>query len=234
MRRLLNNGSLTWTPTDDRQLRRLFSDLPAKDISRELRRTTTAVYRRARILRLKKSEQYTVARKAEDRARIREIGKRYRFPKGSVPKNKGTRRPGWSVGRMRETQFKKGGRSANYRLIGSLMTDVDGYVHIKVRDGIGGTGNPQVWPFLHRLNWEKANGPIPKGYVLRFKNGDKQDCDVSNLELVTQRENCLRNSIHNLPPELKEVIRLKGAIRRTITWRSHGQEQAVGPAQPSL
>lgn len=48
------------------------------------------------------------------------------------PFNKGLRRPGWHVGRMRETQFRKGERSGiaakNWRPIGTIRTDPDGYL----------------------------------------------------------------------------------------------------------
>jgi hypothetical protein len=44
---------------------------------------------------------------------------------------------------------------------------------------------------------------------------------------------CRRNSMHNLPAELVEVIRLKGSIRRKLR-RHNAQEQTVGPEGSSL
>jgi len=38
--------------------------------------------------------------------------------------------------------------------------------------------------FAHVWIWEQAHGPIPKGYCLHHKNGDKQDNRLENLELV--------------------------------------------------
>ncbi len=38
----------------------------------------------------------------------------------------------------------------------------------------------------HRWLWEQANGPIPAGYVVHHKNGDR--FDNRNLELLTHSE----------------------------------------------
>jgi hypothetical protein len=50
------------------------------------------------------------------------------------------------------------------------------------------------WAYLHIYNYEKIHGPVPKGMVLRSKNGDSLNCDPGNWELITQHENLLRNS----------------------------------------
>ncbi|OWK23941.1 hypothetical protein AJ87_26355 [Rhizobium yanglingense] len=38
----------------------------------------------------------------------------------------------------------------------------------------------------HRWLWEKANGPIPEGHVLKCLDGDKTNCDPSNWELISR------------------------------------------------
>jgi hypothetical protein len=37
----------------------------------------------------------------------------------------------------------------------------------------------------HILVYEAAYGPVPKGYVVHHKNGDKQDNRLENLEAMT-------------------------------------------------
>ncbi|HRH59169.1 MAG TPA: HNH endonuclease signature motif containing protein [Chitinophagaceae bacterium] len=51
------------------------------------------------------------------------------------------------------------------------------------------------WVHLHRYNWEKENGPVPKGFILRFKDGDTLNPDVSNLQLITKAQHLFLNSI---------------------------------------
>jgi hypothetical protein len=41
---------------------------------------------------------------------------------------------------------------------------------------------------LHRLIWEIHNGPIPHGYQIHHRNGNKQDNRLSNLQCVSRRE----------------------------------------------
>lgn len=40
----------------------------------------------------------------------------------------------------------------------------------------------------HRWVWEQANGPIPAGYLVHHRNGDKLDNRLENLELLTHAE----------------------------------------------
>ena len=42
--------------------------------------------------------------------------------------------------------------------------------------------------YLHREVWEKANGKIPKGYVIHHKNNLSFENNIENLEMMTQSE----------------------------------------------
>lgn len=41
---------------------------------------------------------------------------------------------------------------------------------------------------LARVIWEKANGPIPPRHVIVFKNGDRMDLRVENLEMISNSD----------------------------------------------
>lgn len=40
----------------------------------------------------------------------------------------------------------------------------------------------------HKLVWERANGPVPPGYVVHHKNHVKRDNRLENLQLMTHEE----------------------------------------------
>jgi hypothetical protein len=201
-------------------------------VAAALGRSVASVYQRAFALGLHKSAAY-LASPAACRTNGRQgIGSR--FEKGSVPFNKGLRRPGWGPGRMKETQFKAGERrgaaARNWRPVGTIATDAEGYQRIKVREARKGEaygfGNVRVWPLMQRHVWAEAHGPIPTGYTVCFRDGDKTNCALGNLELVSRSDLMKRNSVHNLPKPLAETIQLIGALNRQIRKRTaHASEE---------
>lgn len=50
------------------------------------------------------------------------------------------------------------------------------------------------WEYLHIYNYEAINRLVPKGMVLRSKDGDSLNCDPGNWEVISQHENLLRNT----------------------------------------
>lgn len=50
---------------------------------------------------------------------------------------------------------------------------------------------------LHRDVWECYNGPIPVGWDIHHKDENKENCDISNLELLPKSEHARLYSPHN-------------------------------------
>ena len=80
---------------------------------------------------------------------------------------------------FKATQYTKGHRSKNSVPVGTI-TWRDGYLLIKYQDF---HGVKNFMP-LHRFIWQQANGPIPKGYKIYFKDGDRSNCKLENLDIV--------------------------------------------------
>jgi len=214
-----------FTKAEDQLLRERFADSTARQIGQQLQRSICSVRNRFHKLGLR----LTNAQRRERAKLGGSIGAQHpsaiahRIPKGNRPLNKGLRRPGYSIGRgrMRETQFKKGQRSKNWLPVGSIKT-VDGYLYLKISDAPEPPdkkgGSSPNWISLQHKVWEDADNPPVnrRTHVLIFRDGDRKNCALENLELITRAENCRRNSIHRLPPKLKKVIVLKGAIKRRI------------------
>lgn len=232
---LVFNDKHRWTPAEDAVLRARYADEAAADIARDLGLNVGRVHQRACRLGLHKTAAFyeSERRKQSVRARTNPGMRASQFRKGVVPANKGLRRPGWSAGRMRETQFKKGRpatEARNYVPIGTEKYDAKRKVTMrKVTD------DPAVFPVMrwrpvHVLVWEAAHGPVPEGHIVVFKKGLKTlvsaDITVDRLDLVTLAENMRRNSYHNnYPKEVVQLIQLKGALNRKINRRQRDDEK---------
>jgi hypothetical protein len=204
------NGT-PWTREQLELLRKLYPDTPTRDVAKACGHSLTSCYGYASQLGLSKSAAF-LASPASGRLEHHVYrGEKTRFPKGHVPANSIGR------GRMRETQFKKGARTQTWVPIGTEVERKDGYIWVKVSDGVRPAR--RNWKSKHQAIYEDAHGPIAPAHMVCFKDGDNQNFDLVNLELVSQRERARRNSVHNLPRELVQVIQLRGAVRRQINKR---------------
>jgi hypothetical protein len=167
--------------------------------------TMSQVYNKATKLELKKTPEYL----AINGGRIKESNINTQFRKGQKAWNKGMK--GLHIGGV-ETQFKKGHKPPNWKPIG-YRSIRDGYLVEKTDKG---------FQFVHILLWKQHHGEIPAGMFVVFKDRNKQNICIENLEVIDRVEHIRRNHIQNLPPELKEVIHIKKQITRKIN--SYGKK----------
>lgn len=111
-------------------------------------------------------------------------GRTGQFQKGQEPHNKGKK--GTCADGCEKTWFKKGHIPQNYRPVGSERVNKDGYVEVKVED-------PNKWKLKHRVVWEAANGKIPKGCIIIFRDNDKTNINIDNLLLINRGTHAVLN-----------------------------------------
>lgn len=200
-------GTTSFTQAEDDFIRKHYLILPVKTIGDKIGRSGVGVSGRLKAMNLVIPREIIEQRKLDSRIKP-----------GSTPANKGKKMSPEVYEKAKETFFKKGHVPANVKYDGHERIDTkDGYVHIRVSKG--------KYVLKHRLVWENAHGKIPEGMVIAFKNGDKTDIILDNLECISMGENMLRNTIHNYPEDLKEVIYLKTSLKRQIKKkeRQNGQ-----------
>lgn len=231
----INRSRKVWNAEEDAVLVEFFPHVSTRIVAEAFECSESSVHQRAHRLGLRKTEKYLASPAACRLRRGDNIGKCYRFPKGHVPANKGLKRPGWSAGRMRETQFKKGHLGGNaaklVKPIGSERISKDGYLERKINNDLPFQAR---WRAVHLIIWEKHNGPLPRGYAVTFKDGDKTNICIENLARIHRAELMQRNTVHNLPPELKQVIQLNGQLKRRIRERQEHEEQNGGSSRSSV
>lgn len=193
---------MKWTPEEDATLRTLYetTEASARQIAEVMDRTKAAIKGRANILGLRKpAEQHNKGR----------------FEKGHATWNKGVRFV--AGGRSAETRFKPGSRPHTWHPVGHERVTKDGYIQRKMTD-TGTTRHDYIG--LHILLWREHHGEVPQGHVVVFRNGDKTAIRIDNLECITRQELMRRNSYHtNYPPELRQLVQLRGAVTRQINKR---------------
>lgn len=195
-----------WTQIRTQILIDMYPNHSAPEIAEILETEIYVVYKKAQNLGLKKDAEYLKALNRRMGEQLQKGGYGTRFVKGQKSWNKGKKLP--SHPNSVKTQFKKGEKPFNFCKIGDLRKP-DRYWKIKIAD-------PNIWEFLHIYIWTKKHGEIKKGLCCVFKDNNPDNCRLENLELITRSELAVRNSIHNLPPEIVELKQTLGRLKRQI------------------
>lgn len=161
-----------------------------------------------------------------ERARLRSSdpnhgGRATRFQKGRTPFQKGKKIEEWmspeGIANSVKGRFKKGRPSQNIRPVGSERVNIDGYIEIKIAE-------PSKWRQKQRVVWEAEHGPVPDGYMVSFIDGNKQNCALSNLRLITKADNLRRVSLNNYPDEVRDVIHMRAVLKRHINTQKRKRD----------
>lgn len=166
-----------------------------------------------------------------------------RFRPKEEPWNKGIK--GYQAGgNAAATQFKPGNKPHTWAPVGTrVKQDSEGYWKVKMADSPGPGLSRLGWAFEHRLIWEAANGPQPKGTAIVFIDGNTDNLSLDNLACVTRAELARLNQLgwrHLRSPEARQAMiaearLLTQAHRRArelgLTW---GQRRRLIPQRAKI
>lgn len=196
----------------DEQISRLVKIYPTsltQDIADEFCVSIYCIRNLAFNMKLKKSKEWVVE---TARARSKHPnfgGQKTRFKKGIIPKNKGKKQHEYmsaeAIEKTIHTRFKDGHTPANHKPIGYERYSKDGYLERK-------TDEPSVFKAVHRIVWEQHHGKIKKGFNIQFKDGNKNNCDIDNLYIISRQEQLKEeNSMYaRYPKDMQLLIHAKG------------------------
>lgn len=203
-------GRTSFTKEEDEFIKNNYLKYPVKSLADKMNRSFTGIEGRLKAMSLKIPKELIKQRKKDSQ-----------YKKGNVPMNKGKKQTEYmskeAIEKTKATRFKKGDIPAN-------AFDEDGIITIRydhknrsnrkykwIRVSLG------EWEPLHKHNWEKENGPVPKGHCLWFIDGDSMNCEPENIELIIRAENAKRNTIHNYPAETKQNIQLLNKLKKELS-----------------
>lgn len=160
-----------WTEKEVEYLKEHYPTTSAAEIGKALYRSKDSIRNKACQLGLK-SEQ----RKGNNRGS---------FKKGNIPWNKGLK----NVTGFSSTRFKKGIVPHNTRKLHEVW----------VRNEKGGKckftkTERGVERLSHYVYRKYHNKEVPKGYIIRYKDGDPMNCDITNLMCISRAENVKLNA----------------------------------------
>lgn len=126
-----------------------------------------------------------------------------------------------AIERTKATRFKPGHTPTNHRPVGSERINIYGYIEVKVAE-------PNKWRLKHQLVWERHHGPRAPGDMVIFLDGDKTNCNIDNLAIVSKSVNARLNQGHlrSTTPEVTQAgIALGKLIARTHEVQRRADEK---------
>lgn len=197
-----------WTEKEDDILRQMYAETPMPKLKELLQRSQSAIQQRAIILGLRRSKEYLAEVGRKNAEHPNQVA--CRFKKGQTPFNKGLKeyqfRSKEASERCKATQFKAGQLPRNTQPVGYECTRSDGYVYIKVK------GERKMQP-KHRYVWKQHHGAVPDGMCVSFRDGDRTNCDITNLMLITESEKATRVTASLTPEQNRKRIERATATR---------------------
>ena len=200
-----------WTDKEVEVLREVYPDTSNRECARILNRSLRSIKNKAVHLDLYKDPAYL------------EGARPGQFHSGHESWNKGT---SWKAGgRSPETRFRAGEKPHTTVSVGTVTEHKDGYLKQKVRDDL--TPGRFNWKFVHVIEWEKHNGALPKGWIVRFADGNSRNFEPDNLVAVSRQLNAVINrwlAVQDMPEGGLHTLKIMAQIK--MKARERKQEAA--------
>jgi len=210
-------SGIKWTHEQEQYLKENFANTSTQVLADVLGFSYGRTANKAFALKLKKNIELL-----KEHGRVNGKKSPAKFKKGNVPANKGKKMPAETYAKCKATMFKKCNEPHNTKFDGALTLrkhNRDGeYVYIRVAKA--------KWKPLQTVIYEKNYGPIPEGMKVIFKDKNRFNFSIDNLECVTCAELMERNSIHRFPEELQKTIRLTAKLKKQIEKQLNNKENA--------
>ena len=134
-----------------------------------------------------------------------------------------TRQGIWSILNARKMTCPRRLKEVRVEHDGMIFTpDDDGYLRATHNTGT------LARKLLHRLIWEKAHGPIPPGHVMLFKDGDRTNVALDNLQCLPISQHSIITATGRNQHTIAREVRLMQEIERFILREAHRYAMAFG------
>jgi hypothetical protein len=90
---------------------------------------------------------------------------------------------------------------------------------------------PREWRYKQVVVWEAANGPVPKGCVVFFADGNKLNFDLGNLVLASRQEMAAMMAYKYYSPDAELTKQGLALARLTLLINTRKRERKGGKAK---
>ena len=151
---------------------------------------------------------------------VRGWKKNHRVPSGYDTKYR-PGEPSWITGkrfpgRTNSGCWTNGHIAANNLPVGTIRKH-GGYWYIKLEDG----KHNENWSPIHKVIWEKENGPVPEGHRLIFRDGNKDNVNLDNLVCISTQDAAVAVLKYGLTndPDINDAIFNVTKLKRKMKER---------------
>lgn len=192
--------STLFTPEEDQFIKDNYLELSSLKIAKELGRSKYGVLYRMKKLNLIVPEEVKKARISHGLTHGHGWNKGMKQEQFLSPE---------TIKKSLKTRYQKGSVPHNTKSDGDLSIRSDGYVYIRTSVG--------KWELFHRYLYRNYHQlEITTEDNIIFKDGNRRNFDISNLQIATDAEIMINNSIHNYPDELKSAIYALSSLNKKI------------------
>jgi hypothetical protein len=189
---------LRWKQAEITLLENLWPNVPTDKIAELLNRSSYSVWAKAKKMGLQRSPEFIEDQKKFFVSNLLKHGVKTRFSKGTQAHNKGKRQCEFmskeSIEKSKATRFKKRQKPHNTKPIGYERITRDGYTEVKTQN-LSGAGQFKNFKLKHRLVYEMHYGKLPEGFVVKFRDGNKQNFAIENLYAISIADNLIENAL---------------------------------------
>ncbi len=178
------------------------------------------IYKLAYKYGIKKSDQFL---KSESSGRIQKgksLSPKTQFKKGCPGATKGLRIEAIIKNKEKlrnwrdKCLWKKGHKPVNTAKDGEIRWRKNvGYYFIRISEN--------HWEFLHRHIWQEKKGEIPEGFNVVFKDGNRRNCKLSNLECISNADLVEKNRHTKYPLDLRKAIEERNKLNKILNNLQH-------------
>lgn len=203
------------TTSEINEIKRRYPNEPAQVLADEYKVPIFRIYSVAKRYGIKKSDEFLNSSSSGRIQPGQNFSPETQFKKGCPGATKGMRIEAIikNEDKLRNWRekclWKKGNKPYNTGKDGEIRWRKNvGYYFIRISEN--------NWEFLHRVIWQKKNGEIPPGFNIVFKDGNRRNCKISNLECISNAELVERNRHTKYPLDLRKAIEEKNKLNKLL------------------